>query len=118
MSRAVAVVGLLLGVVGGCAGVGSDRAESGLRARYQLPEGYVQMDVALLERPLGDRYLNETVWTYADETVVGLDARPHLDENGLRVGQIVGMPPGGLQTLLTSPRACLNPRRWILPTRT
>ena len=116
MSRGIAVVGLLLGLVSGCAGVAGNRAESGLRSGYQLPEGYVQMDVALLERPLGDRYLNQTLWTCTDETVVGLDARPRLDENGLRVGQIVGMPPGGLQGLLTSPRTCLNPRRWILPT--
>src|SRR2546423_4873835 len=109
MNCGIAVVGLLLGLVGGCAGAAGERADTGLRSAYQLPEGYVQMDVALLERPLGDRYLNQTLWTYADETVVGLDARPQLDENGWRIGQIVGMPPGGLQTLLTSPRACLNP---------
>src|SRR5258708_4499472 len=119
MSRQGAcVVGLLLGLLGGCAGVDAERGGGLFKSTsaYRLPEGYVQMDVALLERPAGDAYLNKELWSYTDETVVGLDARPRLDANGIRVGQIVGMPPGEFQRLLTSPRACLNPRRCFLPT--
>jgi hypothetical protein len=117
MSRhGACVVGLLLGLVGGCAGVDGERAPSLFKSAYRLPDGYVQMDVALLERPAGDLFLNKELWSYTDETVVGMDARPRLDKNGFRVGQIVGMPPGEFQRLLTSPRACLNPRRCFLPT--
>src|SRR5262245_34483414 len=124
MSRhGACVVGLLLGIsgcglLGGCAGVDADRAASLFKSSsgYRLPEGYIQMDVALIERPAGDPFLNKDLWAYTDETVVGWDARLRLDQNGFRVGQVVGMPPGEFQRLLTSPRACLNPRRCFLPT--
>lgn len=71
----------------------------------------VLMDVALLERPVGDRYINQDLWTVADEQIVALDRKAVLEDNGLQVGQLGGMPPAGLQALLTSERSCVNPRR-------
>jgi hypothetical protein len=69
------------------------------------------MDVALLERPVGDAYLDHDVWTVADEQVVPPERRALLEDNGFRLGQIGGQPPAGLQNLLTSDRTCINPRR-------
>lgn len=71
----------------------------------------VVMDVALLERPVGDHYLNADLWDLADEQVVPLEQKSLLEENGFRVGQVGGITPPGLQALLTSERSCVNPRR-------
>jgi hypothetical protein len=71
----------------------------------------VQLDVALVERPPGDDFLNRGLWQLADEQAAGLDALPRLQDNGWRVGLLGGLPPEGLQTLLTSPRSCPDPRR-------
>lgn len=70
----------------------------------------VQMDVALIERPLADAYINHDLWTDADEQVVG-DRHSVLEDNGFRIGQIGGITPTGLQELLTSKHCCANPRR-------
>lgn len=72
------------------------------------------MDVALLERPVGDRFLNQDVWTVADEQMIALDRKAVLEDNGLQIGQLGGLPPPGLQALLTSERSCVNPRRITL----
>jgi hypothetical protein len=71
----------------------------------------VQIDVAFLERPVGDPYINQGLWTAADEQVVALESRAVLEDNGFRIGQIGGITPGELQTLLTSERSCISPRR-------
>lgn len=71
----------------------------------------VQMDVALIERPLADAYINHDLWTDADEQVGDMDRQAVLKENGFRIGQIGGITPTGLQELLTSKHCCSNPRR-------
>lgn len=75
----------------------------------------VQLDVAILERPLGDPFLNKELWQHTDEMIVDLDRKAAVEDNGFRVGQIVGMTPTKLQELLTSPRYCINPRRRMVP---
>jgi hypothetical protein len=70
----------------------------------------VHMDVALVELPVGDRFLNKDLWTLADEQVIALDRKAVLEDNGLKVGHL-GVPPARLQGLLTSDRTCINPRR-------
>ena len=71
--------------------------------------------MALLECPLGDPFINRELWKSTDEMMVDAERRIALEQNGLRVGQIVSMTPGALQDLLKSERACLNPRRRLLP---
>ena len=73
----------------------------------------VKLDVAVLERPVGDAFLNHELWQHTDEMIVSLDRKAAVEDNGYRVGQIVGMTPSKLQELLTSPRCCLNPRQRI-----
>lgn len=74
----------------------------------------VQLDVAILERPVGDRTLNEKIWASADEQVVALERRAVLEDNGFRVGQVGGMAPPDLQNLLTSDKSCANARRLVV----
>ena len=85
-----------------------------LQAPAILPN-HALIEVALLERPLGDEYINEELWQHADELIVDLDRRAALDENGIRLGQLVGSPPSEFQQLLLSKRYCSNPQALIFP---
>lgn len=72
----------------------------------------VHMDVAFIDRPVQDRYLNQDLWAEADEQNIEPEKKVVLRENGFRVGQFGGLsPPGELQDLLTSQRSCVDPRR-------
>ena len=73
------------------------------------------IEVAIIERPLGDDYLNEKIWQNTDELIVDLDCRSVLDQNGFRIGQLVGALPGGFQDLLLSKRCNSNPQALIFP---
>ena len=71
---------------------------------------YVAIDVAVVECPYGDRFLDEELWQCGDEQI-DLDAQPVLEENGLRVCRVGGLLPARLQALLSSPKNCSQPRR-------
>jgi hypothetical protein len=111
------VVLVLLTAALGCFHVCPERCES-RRApqgpgRFDGPSGedVVQMEIALLECPAGDRFLNHDLWDGADEQGVNLECKPVLETNGFRVGQVGGLLPARLQALLTAPRSCPDPRR-------
>lgn len=74
----------------------------------------VQIDIYPVERAISDPYLAHEMWTSADEQVVSLERKAILEEYGFRVGQVGGLIPAGLQTLLTSERSCIKPNRWYL----
>jgi hypothetical protein len=79
------------------------------------PDG-ILMDLVLLEQPLADPFVNDEVWKNTDCQIVGLERKGILDDNGFRVGQVVGMNPSRLQSLLESQRAWAGHRRQVLPT--
>jgi hypothetical protein len=111
--RVVALV-LVVGTLSGC--LGSESSGRKWIANWRPFQGVqgpdvVQMDVALLEVPVGDRYVNDELWGLADEQVVSLETKARLEDNGLRVGQVSAAPPAGLHELLTSGRSSPNPRR-------
>ncbi len=74
----------------------------------------VYLDVAVIERPFGDVYLNRELWNEADEEVmrvegdpvVSLERKTTLEKNGFRIAQVGGMLPTKLHDLLMSPRSC------------
>jgi hypothetical protein len=78
----------------------------------------VYVDVAVIERTLGDAFLNRELWNEADEEVVHIDSEPAislerkraLGKNGFRVGQVGGLLPSKLHDLLTSERSCQTRR--------
>jgi hypothetical protein len=102
------IVLLALGSLAGCA------SEDPLRSTvWRTPEpagaasagsDLIQLQVAILEVPVGDGYLNEELWGLANEQQLSPDQRTHLRANGFRVGQVRGITPPGLQALLTSER--------------
>lgn len=108
------IAGLVLGGLVGCVASPKGKPLSWLHHFRQnaLPAGpdVVEMDVAVVERPVGDRYLNEELWTFADEQVIALERKAVLEDNGFRVGQVGGITPAGLQELLTSKKSCADPR--------
>jgi hypothetical protein len=72
------------------------------------------MDVALVERPAGDAYVNRELWDLADEQALPYERKAALQDNGFRVGQVGGMTPPGLLDLLQSPESCVGHRRvWL-----
>ena len=82
--------------------------------RQEPDEDVVQLYQAFLEGPLDDTYLSEELWLAADQHVVDIDHQAVLDENGFRVGQIVGAAPGKLMELLSSKRACIDAKRRLI----
>jgi len=72
----------------------------------------VALSVAVVERPIGDRALNQDLWELVDEGVLDSDRRALLGRNGFRVGGVGGSPPPALYALICSDQSCCdNPRR-------
>jgi hypothetical protein len=114
----LALLALLLGCAGGCTAPAHTQGPSWLecvRAGTAIDPNVVMIETALLELPIGDPYITRELWQDTDELVVGLKLREALGENGLRVGQLIGSPPVGFQTLLLSPQCCTNPARLTVP---
>jgi hypothetical protein len=85
-----------------------------VRMRPEISPDVVIMHIALIERALGEPFINQELWQHTDQFVVDLERKAVLEENGLRVGQVVGVPPAELQHLLTSQRWCVARHR-VLP---
>jgi hypothetical protein len=71
----------------------------------------VQIDVAVLDCPVGDAYINQVLWAVADEQAVPLDHKVVLEDNGFRVGVLGGITPPGLLALLRNEHSNPAPRR-------
>jgi hypothetical protein len=72
------------------------------------------VEFTLIERPLGDAFLNDELWTCTDCQAVGLEKKAVLDDNGICVGQVIGMNPAKLQDLIECKRYCVTCRRQVL----
>jgi hypothetical protein len=111
--RQAVLLAVLTGALGGCLPARTEPAPAGYDVRRAFPgptgEDVVQIDVAQVERLPGDRFINHELWELADEQGVSLERKPVLEANGFRVCQLGGVPPAGLQALLTSVRSCPDP---------
>jgi len=107
----------LLTATAGCSLFGGKRGPQTYDAQRAPVRGaaasaeVVYLDVAILERPSGDRFLDQEVWESGDEQCVELELKPLLEDNGLRVCTFC-LLPDRLQALLASPRFCPSPRRY------
>jgi hypothetical protein len=105
---------LLTLVISGC--LTPDAATRGMMDRLRAVGGpvgpdVVILDIAEIEQPPDDAYIDRDLWTALDEQVVGLEHKSAMDDNGLRAGVAGGLPPGKLQALLITDRSCPNPHR-------
>ncbi len=117
------MLALSLAPVGGCIstpnGPAANERGGTVLAPFRGPTGndIVQMDIALIERPADDPFINEQVWTQVDEQGIRVDGAQNLEQkallarNGFRVGQLFGAPPAELCRLVASERNCVNPHR-------
>jgi hypothetical protein len=116
--RSKLALGLLLLLAAGCASPAQESAPGKMMSRFRslwggLGPDAIQLELALVQRPLDDPYVSRDVWREVDEQVLPLDRRPTLEANGLRVGTISGTVPSGLQKLLTGQRhTCIQGHTW------
>jgi hypothetical protein len=108
----VLLLGLWAGSFAGCV-AGQPMPAASWREALTPPDGpdVVRLETALIEVPVGDRFINHELWTLADDQVLRLEQQALLEENGFRVGQFGGVTPAELQTLLVAKRTWGNPRR-------
>lgn len=108
--------GVLAAVCVGCLSQSHSRTMSWLdRLRpFNGPSGpdAVFLNVATLERPAGDDYLDREIWTGVDAQVIEAESKAVLDDNGLRIGLVSGLMPERLATLLDSKKANLGTRHY------
>jgi hypothetical protein len=113
MRLAQAALIVLPVILAGC--LSGRRADDSSLAARRIPDAgaaeVVRIDVAVIERPAGDHYLNHGLWDLADEQAVDLEHKSALDDNGFRVGVIGGLLPADLLALLSSERSCSEPHR-------
>jgi hypothetical protein len=61
-----------------------------------LEPKYCRLESAIVSRPVGDKVVDESVWSVADEQSIPLEARQALESNGLRIGVITGNLPADI----------------------
>jgi hypothetical protein len=109
---------LLCGCLGGC--LSGDPAPSASwqqrvrEGRGPLGPDGVLIGMVVIERPLGDSFLNEELWRWTDCEVAGLEKKAVLEENGFCVGQVIGINPDKLQSLLSCKRFWVGDRWQVL----
>lgn len=97
---------LLLGGQAGCLHTDNRPHTSFLRRMQNqaITPDQALIEVALIEQPPGNEYINRELWRHTDEMIVDLEHRAKLEDNGFRMGQLVGASPAELQRLLLSER--------------
>lgn len=113
----VLLLALTTAALAGCTGDRSLASLSWLRrpALLRPADGdVVQMEVALVEAPAGDRFVNSGLWTFVDEQIVAPEKLNLLENGGFRVGQAGVALPDELRELIESERSCPNIRRIAL----
>jgi hypothetical protein len=104
----LALLLILLLTFSGCAwpeGVKSTSFLQRFRDRSIAPDRTV-IEIAAIYRPLGDGYINGRLWESTNELFIDLERHAVLEENGFRIGQLVGSPPNDLQQLLSDSAVC------------
>lgn len=112
MRRACFVIVLACAGACGCFFARGDRAPAGAVARSLAPVQQTEgtyLESVLLERPLGDKFLDRDIWAAA-LPLGSPETQVLLSENGLRAGVLSGTLPTKFQTLLESDAEALSGR--------
>lgn len=102
---------LLLVMLAGCVSPEPSRTGTPWQSFKDNPDPErILLDVAIVQRPFGDAFLDDEIWSHADEMIVPPEQRDLLELNGYRAGVIVGSPPEKLVNLLQSSRSRVQRR--------
>lgn len=90
----------------------------------------IDLFLAFVQLSLGDPFFNRDLpeadagqvhvaqqpclWTSTDHHLVSIEQQNVLDDNGYRIGQVVGCMPARLMSLLDSRQTCIDPRHRTL----
>src|ERR1051325_3514853 len=102
----LALAPILLWSQAGCLGTEGPAPTSFMKRlqNQSITPEHALIQVALVEQAPGDEYINSQLWKHTDEMIVDLTRRAALEENGFRIGQLVGASPANFQQLLLSER--------------
>ena len=85
---------------------------SGSRDGQRVTPKYCLLQTAIIARPVGDRVVDLSLWSVADEQMIKPELRQALEANGLRVGIITGdLPADVLETFQT--KGSRQGTRWV-----
>src|SRR5262245_46816405 len=112
-----ALLPILSCCLAGCLATSGDQGPHAwtTRLRPELASDVAVIEFTLVERELGDPFLNRDLWKHTDEMFVDLEKKAALDDNGFRIGQVVGMTPVELHDLLKSERWRLHGYHRLCP---
>ena len=71
----------------------------------------IRLDVALVQLPMVDKNILESIWSLADNNSVGLEKKAMLELNGFRITSFGKNHPPELLRLLSTEKYTPNPRR-------
>jgi hypothetical protein len=112
------LLALVLASLGGCftARPEPDLTRHDAQLPFTSPDGddFVRMEVALLECPVNDRYVNGELWDFVDESD-NAARKAALHVNGFRLGNLGPTLPDRLVDLVTSERNAANVRERRVP---
>lgn len=72
----------------------------------------IRLDVAMVQIPLVEKNILESIWNLADNNLVGLEKKAMLEQNGFRITSFGKTPPPELLRLLGTEKYTPNPRRF------
>jgi len=107
---------LYIGVIGCTTDGPRSKSMFGGLSPFRGPTGsdVVQLEWGLIERPVGDRYLNEDLWALANEQILPLERKDFFEREGLRIAQIGGLLPSELLEMVHSERSNPSPQRKLV----
>jgi len=72
----------------------------------------IRLDVAMVQLPMAEKNILESIWSLADNNSVGLEKKAVLEQNGFRITSFGKTPPPELLRLLGTEKYTPNPRRF------
>lgn len=89
-----------------CVNLPSENSQEGQTAAFKLPplplpRDSVEVDIVLIDRPIGDPLLGKLLWREVDQVgALSSEQRAALREAGMLVGHVGSSPPAAVQSLL------------------
>ncbi|NBR06071.1 MAG: hypothetical protein EBT92_09910 [Planctomycetes bacterium] len=74
----------------------------------------IRLDIAMVQIPLVEKSILESIWSLADNNSVGLEKKAILEQNGFRITSFGKNPPPELLRLLGTEKYTPNPRRFYV----